>query len=161
MILTSRSYALFDCHRSTNESLSDGLLEGLSGSRFVCDVEVGTQADETGLAGRCEHAFSGEGVQELLRPLDLDEHDVGLRRIYRVAGLAQPVGQSLRPLVVFFEPANVVLEGVEGGGGDHTRLPHAAAERLAGPARLPDGLLVPGEQRRVGKECRSRWSPYH
>jgi len=28
-----------------------------------------------------------------------------------------------------------------------------------------DGLVIPGgersEERRVGKECRSRWSPYH
>ena len=33
-------------------------------------------------------------------------------------------------------------------------------------ARLPDfsefdGILLRSEERRVGKECRSRWSPYH
>src|SRR3712207_7257334 len=26
---------------------------------------------------------------------------------------------------------------------------------------LLDGLVVRSEERRVGKECRSRWSPYH
>jgi len=26
---------------------------------------------------------------------------------------------------------------------------------------LPFGLSVRSEERRVGKECRSRWSPYH
>src|SRR5256885_8144164 len=33
----------------------------------------------------------------------------------------------------------------------------------AGPVQLPDliGALVRSEERRVGKECRSRWSPYH
>ena len=25
----------------------------------------------------------------------------------------------------------------------------------------PEGLLQRSEERRVGKECRSRWSPYH
>ena len=31
-----------------------------------------------------------------------------------------------------------------------------------GVAILPrDGNLVRSEERRVGKECRSRWSPYH
>src|SRR2546421_4569536 len=28
-------------------------------------------------------------------------------------------------------------------------------------ARLPAGAVVRSEERRVGKECRSRWSPYH
>ena len=26
---------------------------------------------------------------------------------------------------------------------------------------VPAGLTVRSEERRVGKECRSRWSPYH
>ena len=28
-------------------------------------------------------------------------------------------------------------------------------------AFLPEQLLLRSEERRVGKECRSRWSPYH
>ena len=34
---------------------------------------------------------------------------------------------------------------------------------LSSPLELPRGvdLLVRSEERRVGKECRSRWSPYH
>ena len=27
--------------------------------------------------------------------------------------------------------------------------------------KTKDGVLVRSEERRVGKECRSRWSPYH
>src|SRR2546422_2897058 len=27
--------------------------------------------------------------------------------------------------------------------------------------RIPTGLFERSEERRVGKECRSRWSPYH
>src|SRR5260370_28870546 len=28
-------------------------------------------------------------------------------------------------------------------------------------AHAADGLMLRSEERRVGKECRSRWSPYH
>ena len=28
-------------------------------------------------------------------------------------------------------------------------------------AMLKDGVAMRSEERRVGKECRSRWSPYH
>src|SRR5215207_10312661 len=38
-------------------------------------------------------------------------------------------------------------EGVEGGCGYHSCLAHTATERLSGVSRLPDGLLVAGEQR--------------
>ena len=48
--------------------------------------------------------------------------------------------------MVFGEPLLVVLEGVEGGGGDDAGLAHAAAEGLAGAAGLVDGLLGSGEQ---------------
>ena len=36
------------------------------------------------------------------------------------------------------------------------------AERLPAPqAALANGAAARSEERRVGKECRSRWSPYH
>src|SRR2546429_5043862 len=48
--------------------------------------------------------------------------------------------------------------------GARTRM----TERTFGELRLPDGQFdalapenVRSEERRVGKECRSRWSPYH
>src|SRR2546422_4567506 len=44
----------------------------------------------------------------------------------------------------------------------HAEGPRARARRLSAPARWPRGQLVlRSEERRVGKECRSRWSPYH
>ena len=36
-----------------------------------------------------------------------------------------------------------------------------AAERHAHEARIIPAKAVRSEERRVGKECRSRWSPYH
>ena len=37
----------------------------------------------------------------------------------------------------------------------------AAADRGLGVAGLKSYTVVRSEERRVGKECRSRWSPYH
>ena len=32
---------------------------------------------------------------------------------------------------------------------------------LVGAVIVNDGKIIRSEERRVGKECRSRWSPYH
>ena len=52
---------------------------------------------------------------------------------------------------------------------DAARLAGGLAARGIGPGdrvlvhfeNCPETLLVRSEERRVGKECRSRWSPYH
>src|SRR2546430_7514451 len=36
-----------------------------------------------------------------------------------------------------------------------------AAERIVGISAVRDAVGLRSEERRVGKECRSRWSPYH
>src|SRR5918996_6247356 len=45
----------------------------------------------------------------------------------------------------------------------NTRRRDDAAEllRVAGLSATTDGPVPRSEERRVGKECRSRWSPYH
>src|SRR2546422_5472962 len=43
-------------------------------------------------------------------------------------------------------------------GAGAARAPRAALRRRAGARRGPQ---TRSEERRVGKECRSRWSPYH
>src|SRR2546422_10910990 len=48
--------------------------------------------------------------------------------------------------------------GRGGRGGRGGREPAASAAPAHGDVR---GLLARSEERRVGKECRSRWSPYH
>src|SRR2546430_13184907 len=40
--------------------------------------------------------------------------------------------------------------------------PHAVTSKTScGTDRLPNVFIARSEERRVGKECRSRWSPYH
>src|SRR5215813_15497456 len=39
--------------------------------------------------------------------------------------------------------------------------PETLIRKACGLALLDEGALTRSEERRVGKECRSRWSPYH
>ena len=63
--------------------------------------------------------------------------------------LARIVGERIRSELG--QP--IVIENVTGAGGT---IAGARAARAA-----PDGYTIRSEERRVGKECRSRWSPYH
>src|SRR5256886_17183628 len=42
-----------------------------------------------------------------------------------------------------------------------TRIEHITSSEPGGGLRKLNQLLERSEERRVGKECRSRWSPYH
>ena len=48
----------------------------------------------------------------------------------------------------------------QGATGVGTGL-QGAGSLLAGAGPIGAGLAIRSEERRVGKECRSRWSPYH
>ena len=47
------------------------------------------------------------------------------------------------------------------GDGDHTTLCCIPATEEDFPSREELEAIQRSEERRVGKECRSRWSPYH
>jgi len=58
------------------------------------------------------------------------------------------------------DPDEYVLDGIERIWAFHDRslvFSHACHHSTCGAC----GMLVRSEERRVGKECRSRWSPYH
>src|SRR2546426_7220580 len=62
-----------------------------------------------------------------------------------------PVVRSARPkgLDLLFE------------GGDERALRGEVEEQMLTQDQLSVGEMSRSEERRVGKECRSRWSPYH
>src|SRR3712207_1815041 len=65
----------------------------------------------------------------------------------------------------FKDEIRVVLD-MQGGKIVSIEVQHRDPERVAGPAiqQLKQEILSKqsrSEERRVGKECRSRWSPYH
>src|SRR2546430_13638881 len=68
-------------------------------------------------------------------------------------------------------PADAAVRGHHPGAGDHLAQPRVDPRQHAGVAWkavlsrliIAPSSQLPGrsEERRVGKECRSRWSPYH
>src|SRR2546426_2898023 len=67
-------------------------------------------------------------------------------------------GPGVRVACEQVQPADVeeAHERVEGGGG-----PRYTATVTRREQRAPQRPQARSEERRVGKECRSRWSPYH
>src|SRR2546425_12080814 len=131
----------------------------------------GTQANQTGIA-----LLTRPGTELVV---EANAHLVH----YELAGVAANWGVQIRPVATpdGLLTADLVRAALarEAGLGLHldgARLWNAAAALGAPPARLAagagtvmvsfsKGLRWPGgarsEERRVGKECRSRWSPYH
>jgi hypothetical protein len=63
-------------------------------------------------------------------------------------------GRNLRKRVFFATVVAAILMATEAGA--QTPIP-----TLIGRVPLPAASETRSEERRVGKECRSRWSPYH
>src|SRR2546430_6116555 len=66
-------------------------------------------------------------------------------------------------IYVFKTRPDVTLAALRDEGVDDPQIARSIYNRLAGSLRaypFPD-LKGRSEERRVGKECRSRWSPYH
>src|SRR5258707_14901164 len=74
--------------------------------------------------------------------------------IYPLSGNAASAGQSAKDAV---ELGVEIVNGVHPGLG----LPLAATAGLPNLGGAKIALVNRSEERRVGKECRSRWSPYH
>src|SRR2546427_12475151 len=81
-----------------------------------------------------------------------------LRKLWMAAGWASGV-----PLLLIDEP----LAALDRGSMDHVQRTMAGLNR-AGQQSAPVAghgprcvIVARSEERRVGKECRSRWSPYH
>src|ERR1043166_7952455 len=94
--------------------------------------------------GRCVRLFQGEMDQETVyfeNPLDAARHGAG-------------EGASFIHIVD--------LNGVVAGRPIHTQEIAAICRETRLTVELGGGLRsLRSEERRVGKECRSRWSPYH
>ena len=78
----------------------------------------------------------------------------GLWEGHRVEDVCTPEAYRRDPALVhaFYDARRAKLSTVQ---------PNAAHEALARLDAEWKGELLRSEERRVGKECRSRWSPYH
>src|SRR5579863_6852078 len=111
-----------------------------------------------------DHRFTGllEAVPDAMVCVDADGRIAVVNaRAERLFGYARDelIGQPIEILVP--DQARKVHQLHRAGYvGDPQPRPMGTGMELA--ARRRDGSTFPGsEERRVGKECRSRWSPYH
>src|SRR2546430_16464572 len=76
-----------------------------------------------------------------------------------------PYINSDPPLIDSAEIPSSFCSGKHTHSAAYSELPHPVSARLRIPAtsflRLSRAAIMRSEERRVGKECRSRWSPYH
>src|SRR3989441_7336521 len=86
----------------------------------------------------------------------------------RLAAYAQSIRSEDLPGDVVHEVKRRVLDSLGCAFGAWTAEPCVIARRTAQAVTIPNGATLWGtahktrsEERRVGKECRSRWSPYH
>src|SRR3712207_5348685 len=121
------------------------------------------------------HLISAAEAYLLLKPLVSDAEHVTVvnhKRLSRLDVLRAPVRpQTVRPqtLVVAFSRKNVYAVAAELDqhrpgkvGVLYGALPPMTRREVI--EKFTSGeldVLVRSEERRVGKECRSRWSPYH
>ena len=79
---------------------------------------------------------------------------------------------EVEPMSHIFQDENVFREDVVTNGDNKEAmlanayrlspvLPASSGKRAAIIGSGPAGITIRSEERRVGKECRSRWSPYH
>src|SRR3712207_9325609 len=107
-----------------------------------------------GMEERARHMF--RIAEESLRPIPADDEKPGFRRMIK----REPVG-----LVLVIAPwnypyltaINTIVPALMAGNA--VLLKHASQTVLAGERFQM--AMDRSEERRVGKECRSRWSPYH
>src|SRR2546430_3324108 len=144
-----------------NFGVSDAMIETLRGSRIglgdgpvgMCAVNrVPVQVSDVELSHRVSVLWTHDGIRAVVAvPLLRDEHATGALVIRRkVAGeFAPSIVKLLQTLasqsVMAIENARLFKES------------QAKSEQLAEASKLKSR----SEERRVGKECRSRWSPYH
>src|SRR5256885_5666433 len=84
-------------------------------------------------------------------------------RDYKVTGVqtcALPIFRELSPLSTAFTP-NARLSPLSTVFTQTTGVWGVALWRCFVPANHRQRTRIRSEERRVGKECRSRWSPYH
>ena len=153
--LAARTMLLDKAHHPRDKTCAGGLIPRalrLAGELGVPITVPHVRVDDAGVAvpGRRAVAVAGRDLCRVVRRRELDaalawaarERGVELREGERVVHLARDAGGVCVETDRRTYRAPVVV-GADGSGSVVRR------------------ALVRSEERRVGKECRSRWSPYH
>ena len=115
----------------------------ISASNIHYEVADRTQAISSGGLGM---------IHQMVKQLDLD---TAINRCVNVLKIYLPYSESDHVLNIAYNllAGGTRLEHLELRRNDEVYLNALGAQRIPDPTR--------SEERRVGKECRSRWSPYH
>ena len=116
--------------------------------------------------------LSEAGCASGLRPLGLGIVNMvvvvagGLTEMLQAAPLMRALsGGTCEPLLVVGPPSAAELSPGLRGVHEFVLAPRGSIPRILGDSDKFDQMLTNlvsrSEERRVGKECRSRWSPYH
>ena len=86
----------------------------------------------------------------------------GLALVQRdLAAVDKAVEASAARLAMLARAAQAAVGGVAAVAGAPAPPPRPAPSTPASASETPAPSPIRSEERRVGKECRSRWSPYH
>src|SRR2546430_16196617 len=92
--------------------------------------------------------------------LSLDGREVRLTNLRKI--FWPELGLTKGDLLQYYaDVASVLLPHIRNRAMVMKRYPHGAAGEFFFMKRAPAPRPPRSEERRVGKECRSRWSPYH
>src|SRR5258708_33006965 len=148
-VKTDRDYPPF--HRSTRDGYAVRAAEATPGAtlRCVAEIKAGDTVTQPLASGTCVQIMTGAAVPSSADAGVMIEHTSRDGDSVRFERAAQP-GQNIVPRGSEAKRAGTILPpGMRLGYAE----PPLAAQVGATQLR--------SEERRVGKECRSRWSPYH
>src|SRR6266498_1980153 len=131
--------------------VSGGGREAVEGAGIVCTT---TSATEPILQGQWLSVGAQSNTIRISGPVVGDDHVIG--ELGEVI-LGKVVGRTSPEEITLFESLGLAIEDL--AAANH--IYHRAAEPGQGTRVELGGERQRSEERRVGKECRSRWSPYH
>src|SRR5258705_2638758 len=129
--------------------------QALTMSKAERIVQMGTQVTQ-GLGAGSQPDVGAAAAQEVID--EIRDHLSGANMVFVTAGMGGGTGTGAAPVIAKTAPDMAILTV-----GVVTKPFHFEGQRcICTPASGITQLhKVRSEERRVGKECRSRWSPYH
>ena len=140
------------------------LREGLSLPKGMTELEVLTYFRALAAKNQVFRSFIGMGYSDCVTPPVIQRNiieDPGWYTAY--TPYQAEIAQGRLEALLTFQTMVIDLTGVEIANASLLDEATAAAEAMTMSYALKGkpGKEVRSEERRVGKECRSRWSPYH
>src|SRR5205807_10053469 len=121
---------------------------------LVRDVEMGERAENGRMRRRREpDVLIAQALERLVSleaerlEIDLDEVRLDLLELDPQARVAQALGQPSRPHMILRQAIDVVIERIDAGRGDDSRLAHRPAEEMLDAPRLHHPLFGAGDDR--------------